>query len=262
MPLNGGLRPPAPGAAPPPPAVPSALWGGTPLLLTSRERRQAIGGKRVCKTMGKRPRSERRRRGSLGLAGGQPAGLSTGHPEGARGRESPRPGIQPSGRSPPAWGSKTPGPRRGSLPCAARYSEYTFPLKCRPPWPTKSSSASPSSRASATSLPPLPHLPHPRNAQRCYRAGRPEHAQPQQSGRGHAGPERPSPEKRRSDAVLGLEYVVTAHQDWFKGLDKAAQDAYLMDSRMATQAPRLRQRSGLVDPPGRAGPHLAVYVVP
>ena len=31
---------------------------------------------------------------------------------------------------------------------------------------------------------------------------------------------------------------------------------------MATQAPRLRQRSGLVDPPGRAGPHLAVYVVP
>ena len=38
------------------------------------------------------------------------------------------------------------------------------------------------------------------------------------------------PEKRRSDAVLGLEYVVTAHQDWFKGLDKAAQDAYLMDS--------------------------------
>ena len=76
----------------------------------------------------------------------------------------------------------------------------------------------------------LPHLPHPRNAQRCYRAGRPEHAQPQQSGRGHAGPERPSPEKRRSDAVLGLEYVVTAHQDWFKGLDKAAQDAYLMDS--------------------------------
>ena len=25
------------------------------------------------------------------------------------------------------------------------------------------------------------------------------------------------PEKRRSDAVLGLEYVVTAHQDWFRG---------------------------------------------
>ena len=24
--------------------------------------------------------------------------------------------------------------------------------------------------------------------------------------------------------------TVTAHQDWFKGLDKAAQDAYLMDS--------------------------------
>ena len=38
------------------------------------------------------------------------------------------------------------------------------------------------------------------------------------------------PEKRRSDAVLSLEYVVTAHQDWFKGKGKAEQDAYLMDS--------------------------------
>ena len=113
-PERRSLRPPAPGAAPLPPAVPSALWGGTPLLLTSRERRQAIGGKRVCKTMGKRPRSERRRRGSLGLAGGQPAGLSTGHPEGgARGRESPRPGIQPSGRSPASLGVEDPRPPQG-----------------------------------------------------------------------------------------------------------------------------------------------------
>ena len=38
------------------------------------------------------------------------------------------------------------------------------------------------------------------------------------------------PEKRRSDAVLSLEYVVTAHQDWFKGKGRAEQDSYLMDS--------------------------------
>ena len=199
-PERRGLRPRPPGAAPPP--LPCLRHSGAapPLLLTSRERRQAIGEKESVRPWGKRPRSERRRRGSLGLAGGQPAGLSTGHPEGARGgRESPRPGIQPSGRSPASLGSKTPAPAGGSLLAQQGIVKYTFTLKCRPPWPTKSSSASPSSRASATSLPPLPHLPHPRNAQRCYRAGRPEHAQPQQSGRGHAGPERPSP---RSAAVM------------------------------------------------------------
>ena len=71
------------------------------------------------------------------------------------------------------------------------------------------------------------------------------------------------PEKRRSDAVLGLEYVVTAHQDWFKGLDKAAQDAYLMDS-----LEWLRKRHGSDNVVGwsihrdEQAPHLAVYVVP
>ena len=189
-PERRGLRPRPRGCAPAP-AVPSALWGHP---ATADQSRKAAGYReKESVRPWKRPRSERRRRGSLGLAGGQPAGLSRGPERGARGRESPRPGIQPSGRSPASKGSRPPAPAGGSLPCAARYSEYTFPLKCRPPWPTKSSSASPSSRASATSLPPSPHLPHPRNAQRCYRAGRPEHAQPQQSGRGHAGPERPSP---------------------------------------------------------------------
>ena len=71
------------------------------------------------------------------------------------------------------------------------------------------------------------------------------------------------PDKRRSDAVLGLEYVVTAHQDWFKGLDKAAQDAYLMDS-----LEWLRKRHGSDNVVGwsihrdEQAPHLAVYVVP
>ena len=71
------------------------------------------------------------------------------------------------------------------------------------------------------------------------------------------------PEKRRSDAVLGLEYVVTAHQDWFKGKGKAAQDAYLMDS-----LEWLRKRHGSDNVVGwsihrdEQAPHLAVYVVP
>ena len=71
------------------------------------------------------------------------------------------------------------------------------------------------------------------------------------------------PDKRRSDAVLGLEYVVTAHQDWFKGLDRAAQDAYLMDS-----LEWLRKRHGADNVVGwsihrdEQAPHLAVYVVP
>lgn len=71
------------------------------------------------------------------------------------------------------------------------------------------------------------------------------------------------PDKRRSDAVLGLEYVVTAHQDWFKGLDRAAQDAYLMDS-----LEWLRKRHGADNVVGwsihrdEQAPHLAVFVVP
>ena len=194
-PERRGLRPPGPrGLRPRPLPCLRHSGGGTPLLLTSRERRQAIGGKRVCKTMGEAPEVGAPKARKPRVSRWATRRVVHGPPEGARGgRESPRPGIQPSGRSPASLGVEAPGPQGGSLPCAARYSEYTFPLKCRPPWPTKSSSASPSSRASATSLPPSPHLPHPRNAQRCYRAGRPEHAQPQQSGRGHAGPERPSP---------------------------------------------------------------------
>ena len=202
MPLNGGgLRPPAPGAAPPSPAVPSALWGGTPLLLTSRERRQAIGGKRVCKTMGEAPEVGAPKARKPRVSRWATRRVVHGPPRRRAGARKPPPRYSAIGAKPRQLGGRRPpAPAGGSLPCAARYSEYTFPLKCRPPWPTKSSSASPSSRASATSLPPLPHLPHPRNAQRCYRAGRPEHAQPQQSGRGHAGPERPSPE--RSAAVM------------------------------------------------------------
>ena len=71
------------------------------------------------------------------------------------------------------------------------------------------------------------------------------------------------PEKRRSDAVLGLEYVVTAHQDWFKQLDRPAQDAYLMDSLQW-----LQKRHGAENVVGwsihrdEQAPHLAVYVVP
>lgn len=71
------------------------------------------------------------------------------------------------------------------------------------------------------------------------------------------------PDKRRSDAVLGLEYVVTAHQDWFKALDRAGQDAYLMDSLQW-----LRERHGAENVVGwsihrdEMAPHLAVYVVP
>lgn len=71
------------------------------------------------------------------------------------------------------------------------------------------------------------------------------------------------PDKRRSDAVLGLEYVVTAHQDWFKGKSKAEQDAYLTDS-----LEWLKQRHGSDNVVGwsihrdEQAPHLAVYVVP
>ena len=71
------------------------------------------------------------------------------------------------------------------------------------------------------------------------------------------------PEKRRSDAVLSLEYVVTAHQDWFKGKGKAEQDAYLMDS-----LEWLKQRHGSDNVVGwsihrdELAPHLVAYVVP
>ena len=71
------------------------------------------------------------------------------------------------------------------------------------------------------------------------------------------------PEKRRSDAVLSLEYVVTAHQDWFKGKGKAEQDAYLMDS-----LEWLKQRHGSDNVVGwsihrdELAPHLVAYIVP
>ena len=105
--------------------------------------------------------------------------------------------------------------------------------------------------------------PHPRNAQCRHRAGRPKRPQPRHPGRGHAGPEERLPEKRRSDAVLSLEYVVTAHQDWFKGKGKAEQDAYLMDS-----LEWLKQRHGSDNVVGwsihrdELAPHLVAYVVP
>ena len=71
------------------------------------------------------------------------------------------------------------------------------------------------------------------------------------------------PEKRRSDAVLSLEYVVTAHQDWFKGKGRAEQDSYLMDS-----LEWLRKRHGAHNVVGwsihrdELAPHLVAYVVP
>ena len=71
------------------------------------------------------------------------------------------------------------------------------------------------------------------------------------------------PEKRRSDAVLGLEYVVTAHQDWFKGKGRAEQDAYLMDS-----LEWLKKRHGSENVVGwsihrdELAPHLVAYIVP
>ena len=71
------------------------------------------------------------------------------------------------------------------------------------------------------------------------------------------------PEKRRSDAVLSLEYVVTAHQDWFKGKGKAEQDAYLMDS-----LEWLKKRHGSENVVGwsihrdELAPHLVAYIVP
>ena len=71
------------------------------------------------------------------------------------------------------------------------------------------------------------------------------------------------PEKRRKDAVLCLEYVVTAHQDWFKGKSRAEQDAYLHDGLAW-----LKQRHGVDNVAGWAihrdelAPHLVAYVVP
>ena len=193
-PERRGLRPRPPGAAPPAPAVPSALWGGTPLLLTSRERRQAIGGKRVCKTMGEAPEVGAPKARKPRVSRWATRRVVHGPPEGRAGARKPPPRYSAIGAKPRQQGSKTPAPRGGSFLAQQGIVSTPFPLKCRPPWPTKSSSASPSSRASATSLPPSPTPTAPaRNAQRCYRAGRPEHAQPQQSGRGHAGPERPSP---------------------------------------------------------------------
>ena len=101
-PKRRGLRPPGPPwAAPPPPAVPSALWGGTPATAGQPEEGQATGRKKGLSDHGGSARGQRRRRGSLGLAGGQPLAVVHGPPRrGARGCGNPRPGIRLPGRKP------------------------------------------------------------------------------------------------------------------------------------------------------------------
>ena len=109
-PLNGGAcGPRPPGAAPAPPAVPSALWGGTPLLLTSRERRQAIGEKESVRPWGEAPEVGAPKARKPRVSRWATRRVVHGPPRrGARGRESPRPGIQPSGRSPASLGVEDP----------------------------------------------------------------------------------------------------------------------------------------------------------
>ena len=107
--------------------MPSALWGGTPLLLTSRERRQAIGGKRVCKTMGEAPEVGAPKARKPRVSRWATRRVVHGPPRrGARGAKAPAQVFSHRGEAPPA-GVEDPRPPGGSLPCAARYSEYTFP---------------------------------------------------------------------------------------------------------------------------------------
>ena len=128
-------------------------------------------------------------------------------------------------------GSETPAPQGGSLPCAARYSEYTFPPEMSSTMAHKVVLRLAKLKSFGNVAASLSHT---------YRTRETPNAATEladQNTHSHSNPAEVMqalkdrlPEKRRSDAVLGLEYVVTAHQDWFKGLDKAAQDAYLMDS--------------------------------
>lgn len=71
------------------------------------------------------------------------------------------------------------------------------------------------------------------------------------------------PDKRRKDAVLGIEYFVGASPEWFKGRDRAFVDDYFAQS-----LDWLRQRHGAENVVGwsihrdESSPHLVAYVVP
>ncbi|ENI6048591.1 plasmid recombination protein, partial [Salmonella enterica] len=71
------------------------------------------------------------------------------------------------------------------------------------------------------------------------------------------------PNKRRKDAVLGIEYFVSASPEWFKGRDRAFVDGYFAQSLAW-----LRERHGEENVVGwsihcdESSPHLVAYVVP
>lgn len=71
------------------------------------------------------------------------------------------------------------------------------------------------------------------------------------------------PDKRRKDAVLGIEYFVGASPEWFKGRDRAFVDGYFAQS-----LDWLRERHGAENVVGwsihrdESSPHLVAYVVP
>lgn len=71
------------------------------------------------------------------------------------------------------------------------------------------------------------------------------------------------PEKRRKDAVIGLEYFVGASPEWFEGKTRQQQDAYLLGA-----LDWLQKRHGKENVVGwsihrdETSPHLVAYVVP
>jgi hypothetical protein len=71
------------------------------------------------------------------------------------------------------------------------------------------------------------------------------------------------PEKRRKDAVLGLEFFIGGSPDWFEGKDRQQQDAYFRDA-----VAWLEKRHGKENVVGwsihrdESTPHLVAYVVP
>lgn len=106
-----------------------------------------------------------------------------------------------------------------------------------------------------------------------YRTRETENADPSRSGENEHSHRKPEdvmqalrdrlPEKRRKDAVIGLEYFVGASPEWFEGKTRDQQNAYLLGA-----LDWLQKRHGKENVVGwsihrdESSPHLVAYVVP
>ena len=218
--------------------------------------------------MGKRPRSERRRRGSLGLAGGQPAGLSTGHPEGARGgAETPAQVFSSRVEDPLAWGGEAaPRAPQGSRLSEGKCSESTSRRK----WQNGAMAHFAILRTQKLKSAVAVHrsMKHSFRAQDTPNADAElahhnEHFGAHSVAEGMAAFRARLPESFRKDAVQAIEYLMTASPEAMASKSREEQDAYFRDA-----LDWLKGRHGAENVVyagihrDETTPHMYAYVVP